>query len=373
MGFFSPRYLKEARILSEAASKTLHHYRDLLTEGQISRLQGLILSLNEAIGLKNEREVTDLTRRLEVGFSAVIPAKPHATWTENIEAIVVAVVLAVGFQAYFLKPFKIPTGSMQPTLYGMTGHPSEESLPSPVNRAIDFIRLGRTHLHLNATGREEILGLNEKTSLNFFTFTEVITSAGRHTVFAPRDVLMRDFGVRPGRIYEPGETILHGYVQAGDQVFVDRMTYQFRNPERADVFVFRTTGILRIEMNIDPALGSQFYIKRLSGMPGDTLRIDPPRLFIDGSVAKSLPFQRVMSCRDGYRGYSNRSEAGGSFPYLGSPEETFTVPAHAYFALGDNSYNSSDSRYWGVVPERNVIGRGFFVYWPFSARWGFIR
>jgi len=41
--------------------------------------------------------------------------------------------------------------------------------------------------------------------------------------------------------------------------------------------------------------------------------------------------------------------------------------------MGDNSYNSSDSRYWGIVPERNVIGRGYFVYWPFSERWGFIR
>lgn len=76
-----------------------------------------------------------------------------------------------------------------------------------------------------------------------------------------------------------------------------------------------------------------------------------------------------MSCENGYRGYSNPQAA----LYLTTPEETFTVPPHSYFALGDNSYNSSDSRYWGIVPERNVIGRGYFVYWPFSSRWGFIR
>jgi signal peptidase I len=373
MGFFTPRYLKEGLLLSDAASKMLHQQRDLLNEKEVSLLQNLISSLKGAIAGKNEKQVSELSQKLEVGFSSVIPARPHATWAENIEAIVVAVALAVGFQAYFLKPFKIPTGSMQPTLYGMTGHPSLAPLPSPVIRAIDFVRLGRTHLNLKADVREQILGLNEKTSLNFFTFTEVITSEGRHTVFAPRDVLMRDFGLRPGRIYESGETIIHGYVQAGDQVFVDRMTYQFRNPEQADVFVFKTTGIRRIEMKIDPALGSQFYIKRLAGTPGDTLRIDPPRLFINGSLAKAFPFQRVMSCKDGYRGYSNRSDGGTSFPYLSTPEETFTVPAHTYFALGDNSFNSSDSRDWGVVPERNVIGRGFFVYWPFSDRWGFIR
>jgi len=289
----------------------------------------------------------------------------------------VAVVLAVGFQAYFLKPFKIPTGSMQPTLYGMTGHPSPVPIPDPVTRAVEFVRLGRSYIDVKATTKEEVLELNERTQLNFFTFTDVVTTGGRHTIFAPKDVLMRDFGVTPpnwgkigpGRVYEAGESIVHGYVQAGDQVFVDRMTYQFRNPERSDVFVFRTTGIRRIEMNIDPALGSQFYIKRLAGLSGDTLRISPPDLLIDGSVATEPPFRRVMSCKDGYRGYSNPSSA----QYLTTPEEIFSVPAHAYFALGDNSYNSSDSRYWGVVPERNVTGRGFFVYWPFSSRWGFIR
>jgi signal peptidase I len=282
----------------------------------------------------------------------------------------VAVALAVGIQAYFLKPFKIPTGSMQPTLYGMTGHPMSTPPPSPVTRLVDFVRMGRTHLSLKATSQEQVLGLNEKTKFNFFTFTEVITSIGSHTIFAPRDVLLRDFGVRPGRSYEAGENIVSGYVQAGDQVFVDRMTYQFRNPHRGNVFVFKTTGIRRIEMGLDPALGSQFYIKRLAGLSGDTLRIDSPTLFMNGSKATEAPFLRVMSCENGYRGYSN---PGYPAQYLNNPEETFTVPAHGFFALGDNSYNSSDSRYWGVVPEHNVIGRGFFVYWPFSERWGFIR
>lgn len=369
MGLFTPRFLKDARLLSEGAAKTLHHHLDLLSQDQTMRLRGLLDSLNGAIAGRSREQVERAVSELESGFGGTIPARPHPVWSENIEAIVVAVALAVGFQAYFLKPFKIPTGSMQPTLYGMTGHPSVNPPPNPVFRAIDFVRLGRTHLDLVATGEEQVLGLNERTSLNFFTFTEIVTSSGRHSVFAPRDVLMRDFGVRPGRVYQAGESIVRGYVQAGDQVFVDRMTYQFRDPAAADVFVFRTTGILRIEMSLDPSLGSQFYIKRLAGMPGETLRIDAPKLFLSGSEAGQAAFRRVMSCKDGYRGYSNPSAA----QYLTTPEKTFTVPLHSYFALGDNSYNSSDSRYWGIVPERNVIGRGFFVYWPFSERWGFIR
>ena len=369
MGFFTPRFLKDARLLSEGASKTLHHHRDLLKKEQILSLEGLIGDLNSAIAGKDGTRISEATHDLEVGFSAVVSSRPHPVWTENIEAIVVAVTLAIGFQAYFLKPFKIPTGSMQPTLYGMTGHPTSDSLPAPVKRAVDFIRLGRSYMDLKANQEEQVLGLNEKTSLNFFTFTDIVTSTGKHTVFAPRDVVWRDFGVTPGKVYQAGENIVHGYVQAGDQVFVDRMTYQFRNPVRSDVFVFKTTGIRRIEMNIDPSLGSQFYIKRLAGLPVDTLRIKAPQLFLNGSLATQPPFARVMSCKDGYRGYSNPEAA----QYLTTPDETFTVPSRSYFALGDNSYNSSDSRYWGTVPERNVIGRGYFVYWPFSERWGFIR
>ena len=45
----------------------------------------------------------------------------------------------------------------------------------------------------------------------------------------------------------------------------------------------------------------------------------------------------------------------------------------SYFAMGDNSYNSLDSRWWGPVPEENLVGRGLLVYWPFNWHWGFIR
>jgi signal peptidase I len=80
-----------------------------------------------------------------------------------------------------------------------------------------------------------------------------------------------------------------------------------------------------------------------------------------------------MSCQDGYAGYSNSSAGGGSFPILGSPQTEYTVPRASYFALGDNSYHSSDSRYFGPVPEQNVVGRGLVVYWPFVGRWGLIN
>jgi len=74
----------------------------------------------------------------------------------------------------------------------------------------------------------------------------------------------------------------------------------------------------------------------------------------------------------GYKGYSNGPQ-GSTFQYLGNPADVRVVPEHCYFALGDNSYHSSDSRDWGPVPQSNVVGRGWMVYWPFSRHWGSVR
>ena len=181
MGFFSPAYLKEAVHLEQGAAKILHLHRDLLPAKIGTSLGTTLRDFKEAIKRKDREAIRVISDRVEKEFSLAIPARPHAAWAENIEAIVVACALAIGFQAFFLKPFKIPTGSMQPTLYGMIGHPSDEPLPGVVERAVDFIKLGRTHLDIKAPAREQVLGLNERTMLNFFTFTDVVTSCLLYT------------------------------------------------------------------------------------------------------------------------------------------------------------------------------------------------
>ncbi|MBX9577677.1 MAG: signal peptidase I [Chthoniobacterales bacterium] len=371
--FFTPRYLKHAQELRIAARKLFHYHCDLWKAEQQKAARAALQQLDQALKQKEITLVTAAQEKVEKLFGQLIPERPHRTLAENVEAIIIAIVLALGIQAYFLKPFKIPTCSMLPTLYGMTGMPEMTTPPSPLWRVIDFVRLGRSYLSTTANQEEEVLDLKEKTYLNFFTFTTITTSQGTHTIFAPQDVLMRDFEVRPGRIYAAGEPIVRGYIQAGDQIFCDRFTYAFRKPRAADVFVFITTGIQRIEMTLPAGASSQYYVKRLAGLPGQTLRIDPPQLFINEERATQPPFQRVMAACEGYRGYSNRCDYGPSPSYLSSPLDQFTVPPRSFFALGDNSFNSSDSRYWGVVPEQNVIGRALFVYWPFSKRWGLIH
>ena len=86
-----------------------------------------------------------------------------------------------------------------------------------------------------------------------------------------------------------------------------------------------------------------------------------------GNSRKVYGFSRVMAAKFPYAGYSFGRD------YLASPDKTYVVPQDGYFAMGDNSYNSYDSRYWGPVPEENLVGRGLFVYWPFNRHWGLIR
>ena len=163
------------------------------------------------------------------------------------------------------------------------------------------------------------------------------------------------------------------------------MSYHFRKPKRGEVFVFETRTLGTIERTRDPRSNTQYYIKRLVGIGGDELRVSPPQLFVNGELATAPGCQRVMQGtygmpKDGYRGYSNRSgfpDSNHQFSRLGSPSATFPVPDRKYFAMGDNSYQSSDSRDWGEVPEPNLMGTGVFVYWPFSraagGRWGIIE
>ena len=375
--FFTPRYVKEARHYVEAARRVLRYRLDLLTAAQVAAVEERIAALEQAISDRKPDAVKARIAELDKIVGKVAPPRDHAGWRENVEVLLVAIVIAAGVRAYLLEPFKIPTGSMQPTLNGVIGTPTDTPPPNPLVRAFDFAVRGRTYIDAVATQDDVVMSLQEESKLNYFTWTRVLGQHSSYTIFAPRDVVIRQFHVYPQDLAGPnatrlqaGQPFLRGYVDNGDFVLVNKLAYNFAMPRRGDVFVFRTTDISGIEdePGFPKDLGSQHYIKRLAGVPGTTLRIAEPQLFADGKLATG-PFARVMSLQNGYRGYSNPAGA----LYLTTPEDSVTIPAKHYFALGDNSFNSSDSRYWGFVPEKNVTGKGFVVFWPITSHWGFIE
>ena len=367
---FTPKYIEEGRAIAKAARRVINYRRDIARPEDLRRLQDKLDALKKALKNRSSEEVRSAENELLAVVGKVQPPRELQGIRENVELFVVAIVLALGIRAFYLQPFKIPTGSMQPTLNGVIGHRTDAPPPNFIIRTFQFLALGRTY--------EDVVSQEEKDTIvsifpakikQFWDGSVIQMSSGRtYQVGIDPRALEYQMNVKPGQVFARGEPIVRGYADLGDQLFVDKVSYNVLGPHRGDVFVFRTNGIRGIPPG--PDLSSEHYIKRLAGLPGDTLRIDQPKLFINGQQATAFPFARVQAQLNGYTGYRNFP---GSTLYLGDPDSTVTIPDGNYFALGDNSADSLDSRYWGFVPKMNVVGRGLFVYWPFSSHWGLVR
>ena len=370
--FFEPSYIQEARLVLKNARKLLHYKRDLLSEANIATFETGISRLEQAIRSRDRDEVAAAAQDLDKQWGQYVPPVTDAAWRENCEVFLVAIVVAVAVRTFFLQPFTIPTGSMQPTLNGIIGQRTDVPSPNLLRQAVDFVMRGRSYVDVTAKSDDIVLRMTERKMLYFFTFTDVQCEHDSYTIWAPAVTLGNYFGLVPGRQIHAGQPIVRGYIDAGDHVFVDKVSYNFGFPQRGQVIVFKTTGISYIEreMRAQGLEGSEFYIKRLAGLPGDELRVDQPRLYVNGQLAQGFGFERVMGSQGDYHGYTNPP---GGAQYLTTPDATFTVPAHSYFAMGDNSGNSSDSRYWGPLPQENMMGRGLIVYWPFWPHGGLVK
>jgi signal peptidase I len=366
---FTPKYLEEGRALAKAAQKVINYRKDVARAEDLERLREKLDALKVALKERSSEKVRAVEKQLLAAMGKVQPPQDHQGIRENVELFVVAIVLALGIRAFYLQPFKIPTGSMQPTLNGVIGRRTDSPPPNFFVRAFQFLTLGRSYEDVVCDQpRDSIVSISPVKVRQFWDGSLIQMASGKmyQVGIDPRS-LEEQMRVMPGQMFKQGQPIVRGYADLGDQLFVDKFSYNLIGPHRSDVFVFRTNGIGGIPAGPDNS--SEHYIKRLAGVPNDTLRIQQPKLFINGQEAKDYPFQRVGSQQNGYTGYRN---SPGTL-YLADSASTVAIPARSYFALGDNSANSLDSRYWGFVPENNVVGKGLFVYWPFSSHWGIVR
>ncbi len=268
---------------------------------------------------RDQRATHEESERLDALLTAHTPPHKHAVWRENVEVILVAIVVAIGIRSYFIQPFKIPTGSMQPTLNGIIGHPRPRRRLTFSSRSFDFVVLGRNYINVVSGEENTVESVTSRKSFSSSSPSRAsICDQQSFTVYAPPEILRQDFQVYPGNVYHRGQVIARGAVDTGDQVFVDKFSYNFIHPHRGDVFVFRTNHILGIRE--DPEAGAPFYIKRLTGTPGDELRIDSPKLYVNGEPAKNFGIRRVMSAQAPYRGYApGQAFLGDSGPTLRHP------------------------------------------------------
>src|ERR1700719_2539885 len=294
---FTSRYVKHSKLLLRHAQKYLRYKRDVLDTETYDAVAAEIRRLHAALRQHDRKQIEGRTEELDAKLHQLTPVTWESHWRENVEVILVAIVVAVGIRSYFLQPFKSPTGSMQPTLNGIIGRPMTASPPNFVQQVAEFILRGRNYINEVSQEDDQVLQIEQKKFFFFFTWSRIVCQRQHFMVYCPPDQLRADFKVSPGVRYRRNEVIARGAVDTGDQVFVDKFTYNFVKPHRGDVFVFRTKNI--------PDIGdqTQFYIKRLAGLPGDSLRIEPPKLYVNGKVAEGFGFERVMEARDGYRGY----------------------------------------------------------------------
>ncbi len=125
-----------------------------------------------------------------------------------------------------------------------------------------------------------------------------------------------------------------------DKIFVDKLSYRFHEPTRGDIIVFKY-----------PLDRKKDFVKRLVGLPGDSVEIRKGVILVNGKPMTDPPF--------GSHTYYNVEDWE-----FGKSGLVVRVPADHYFALGDNSAHSADSRQWGFVPKKDLIGKAFMIWWP---------
>jgi signal peptidase I len=353
---------------------------------------------------------------------------------EHVDMVLVVGILIIGIRTFFLQPFQIPTNSMYPTYHGMTAYTYsiDEPSPGPVAKVWNLVTGGATHYTVLAPSDGEVLlPLDERGGLSYqprnvrkwsrlwltdsperdYTvlvggqplvvpvsldydnsfdtmflqvfaetyFPDVVKGVDPQQILAKLDqngYVVRDEAghafIASGRTVHVGDRILDFDLRAGDMLFVDRFSYNFIAPKPGDPFVFHTGTITKLAKFLPPSPppSDQYYIKRLVGVPGDQLEVRPPMLYRNGAPITGAPaFGKNNGQLDGYPGYT----IGLNMTYLQqaiTANQPIVVPPNQYFAMGDNSPTSLDSRFWGGVPAPNVVGRAIFIIYPFTSRWG---
>ncbi len=152
-------------------------------------------------------------------------------------------------------------------------------------------------------------------------------------------------------------------IMPGDSFFVDKFTYRvgLNKPEPGDIIVFWHTERNRpcvrsflVFQRVENPPCRERYVKRLIAVGPATVTIKQGKIYINGQLMTDPAFQRDYLCSNAY----------AQDPRLPANECSWTVPEGKFFVLGDNTRNSSDSRYWGFVDARDFIGEPFFRVWP---------
>ncbi|MDR0428461.1 MAG: signal peptidase I [Puniceicoccales bacterium] len=317
---------------------------------------------------------------------------------ENVEILLTAAIIAIGFRIFFYQTFSIPTNSMIPTYYGMTAILEDKRdnswedifLRGITYHAISCRNGGRVYIPINnrqrAVQQQSFVSYKVVSKRLFFLFPRYFRRytllVGNENVsvdvpleFDLESTLVEQFfpHLHSRRISDafahiipkekdgqlllptsvelrPGENVLSFRLQRGDILLVNRFSLHFFPPQRGEPIVFATNRV--------PALrgDDRYYIKRIVGQWGDYISILDGQLWRNGSPSDDA--HAICMNNEHIFPY------GGYFPLGNLADGEFLIPKGTVFVLGDNSENSYDSRFFGPIPRDAIIGRPSKVLFP---------
>jgi len=401
--------VREAGTMRNHVQRLVDSQRDLLAPAAIGALTLAMNQLRDTVAEGgNTGKIRIKMDELDFAVNKWLKPYPNALWRENVEVFLVAVAVAMAIRTFFVQPFKIPTGSMQPTLFGVwsksylpyAGQPGDPKFQPPTGweRVKEWFA-GVSYVHVVAQTDGAIDSIGPMRTFLIFNIRQTLTIGGmEHVMWFPPDYgeqkLEQRANLERGRIYHKGEDVVKLQVNTGDHLFVDRLSYNFRRPSRGEIIVFATAGIPQERRDMFRVPGDQFYIKRLVGLGGETISLAQDHditgapqsggeavpvghLVVNGQpLSASTPhFENLYSYSGAPPGartlrYQDNQYYGHAMIYELSPGREFQIATNHCFVMGDNTMNSLDSRFWGDFPAESVIGKSFFVYWPITKRFG---
>jgi signal peptidase I len=336
---------------------------DVANSAHLLQLSAAEDNLGAAWTTRDAHRIEQAAEEISSCILKVNPPRPFPRFRENVEIIAVALAVAMGCRTYFVQPFKIPTGSMQPTLYGITVRPQASKTIMdvlPLN-IIQLALFGERYIEVRASLSGQVdtrYSVNEESMVFHVAGVPQNIRRGLTLYFSPGDYLAK------------GQVMASGRLRLGDHIFVDKIRYNFTRPKRGQIIVFSTDTIQYPRIRPD-----SFYIKRLAALPGEEVSIDPPYLTINGQrITEPYPFHRLLTDKEnGYIGYTLPHKQPGSPVFIGESSEKKILGPRNYLPLGDNTAFSLDGRYFGPIDRDSLVGPAFMVYWPFTKRWGLVQ
>ena len=208
----------------------------------------------------------------------------------------------------------------------------QEEIEEIDDSGLELIDVNRPVSGPEGRGRKDT---DKKPEEPFNLWKEILSLLGTMAVAAVAVLLLKEFVIINAFI--PSGSMEHT-ISPGDRVIGNRLAYVVKEPERGDIVIFQ-----------NPDDETQLFVKRIIGLPGETVTIEDAKVYIGGTLLEEDYLKEEWTVDNG--------------PYI------FEVPEDCYLVLGDNRNNSKDARYWEntYVESEQILGEAGFRYWPFNS------